>query len=214
MDNKSIKKKRMMGYFIEAAQKIIEDEGIKNVTIRKVADLAGYNSATLYNYFQNLNHLLYFASMKYLMYYIYSLPSYVKSANTATERFLKIWECFLYNSYNSPDIYNTIFFNEFNTISSTMEEYYEIYPEELKVDIDELFPMFLQDSIYDRNSVLLDECVKEGLISESDKDEINEMIILIYRGTLVGFMNRDNILSVHDSVKHNIKHIERLIYKK
>lgn len=201
----------MMGYFVDAAQKIIENDGIKNVTIRKVADLAGYNSATLYNYFKNLNHLLYFASMKYLMYYIYSLPSYIKSSYSASEKLLKVWECFLYNSYNNPDIYNTIFFNEFNNISATMNEYYEIYPEELSVEVDELFPMILQDNIYDRNSVLLDGCIKENLFKEEDKTEINEMIILIYRGTLSGFLNGDNPHSVHDSVQRNLEHIKRLI---
>lgn len=49
----------MMGYFIDAANQIIENEGIESVTIRKVADIAGYNSATLYNYFNDLNHLLF-----------------------------------------------------------------------------------------------------------------------------------------------------------
>ena len=56
----------MMSYFIIAAQQIIQEEGIKAVTIRKVAALAGYNSATIYNYFENLENLLFFASMKYL----------------------------------------------------------------------------------------------------------------------------------------------------
>ena len=94
-----------------------------------------------------------------------------------------------------------------------MEAYYELYPEELSIDVDELFPMILQDNIYDRNSVLLDSCIEEGLISENDKDEINEMIILIYRGTLTGFLNGDNLHSVHESVQRNINHIKRLITK-
>jgi len=214
MGKKTMKNIEMMGYFIEAAQKIIEDEGIKNVTIRKVAILAGYNSATIYNYFQNLNHLLHFACMKYLTSFICSLTFHVKSTTTSDEKYLKIWELFLYNSFNTPEIYNIIFFNEFNGISSTIKEYFDIFPKELNADVIELFPMIDHDNIYVRNSVLLDECIKEGLISECDKDEINEMIILIYRGTLVGFMNGDNRLNVHDSVKHNIKHIERLIYQK
>ncbi|MDX5609295.1 TetR/AcrR family transcriptional regulator, partial [Clostridioides difficile] len=44
-------------YFIEAAQNIMENEGIENITLRKVADMAGYNSSTLYKYFKNLDHL-------------------------------------------------------------------------------------------------------------------------------------------------------------
>lgn len=62
MDNaerkRQLQKKRMMHYFIDAAVQIIDEEGIDGVSIRKVADIAGYNSATLYNYFDDLPHLV------------------------------------------------------------------------------------------------------------------------------------------------------------
>ena len=57
-EKKQIQKARIIHYFIEAAVKIIDEEGIEGVSIRKVADIAGYNSATLYNYFDDLPHLL------------------------------------------------------------------------------------------------------------------------------------------------------------
>ena len=53
MDKKEIQRQRMMKYFIEAGKQIILEEGVKNVTVRKVADLAGYSYATLYNYFED-----------------------------------------------------------------------------------------------------------------------------------------------------------------
>ena len=37
MDNISIRKKRIMTYFIDAADEIMREEGIKGVTLRKVA---------------------------------------------------------------------------------------------------------------------------------------------------------------------------------
>lgn len=45
MSNKAIQRKRMIRYFVEATQSIIDQEGIEGITIRKVAKLAGYNSA-------------------------------------------------------------------------------------------------------------------------------------------------------------------------
>ena len=65
LDKKMIQKSRMVKYFVDATVDIIEKDGYKSVTIRKVADTAGYNSATIYNYFDNLEHLLFFASMHY-----------------------------------------------------------------------------------------------------------------------------------------------------
>lgn len=54
----SIKSERIRSYFIEAAKEIIIRDGVENVSVRKVANLAGYSYATIYNYFSDLNQLL------------------------------------------------------------------------------------------------------------------------------------------------------------
>lgn len=48
----NIKQKRVMIYFITAAKELIESEGVEKLTVRKAAAAAGYNSATLYNYYK------------------------------------------------------------------------------------------------------------------------------------------------------------------
>lgn len=57
MEEMNIKKKRVMMYFIEATQELILKEGLENLSIKKIAEKAGYNSATIYNYFENLEVL-------------------------------------------------------------------------------------------------------------------------------------------------------------
>ncbi|MBN1774980.1 MAG: TetR/AcrR family transcriptional regulator [Clostridiales bacterium] len=54
----SLKNQRVRSYFVQAAKKIILDEGVENVSVRKVADLAGYTFSTIYNYYNTLNELL------------------------------------------------------------------------------------------------------------------------------------------------------------
>ncbi|NLV59736.1 MAG: TetR/AcrR family transcriptional regulator [Clostridiales bacterium] len=54
----SLKSARIRSYFIEAAKEIIMRDGVENVSVRKVANLAGYSYATIYNYFSDLNQLL------------------------------------------------------------------------------------------------------------------------------------------------------------
>jgi putative flippase GtrA len=58
--NRQEKRKRIMSYFINATIELMEKEGIENLTIRKVAEQAKYNSATLYHYF--LGNILVFTS--------------------------------------------------------------------------------------------------------------------------------------------------------
>lgn len=57
-NKQSIKNQRVKSYFIEAAKEIILSEGVENVSVRKVADRAGYTFTTIYNYFKDLNELL------------------------------------------------------------------------------------------------------------------------------------------------------------
>lgn len=53
-----IKRNRIKKYFLEAAKNIVMQEGAENISVRKVADIAGYSYATIYNYFTDLNELL------------------------------------------------------------------------------------------------------------------------------------------------------------
>jgi len=53
-----IQEERMKNYFIDSARQIIKGEGIKALSVRTVAERAGYSYATLYNYFENLRELI------------------------------------------------------------------------------------------------------------------------------------------------------------
>jgi AcrR family transcriptional regulator len=59
MSNKEIQEKRMKDYFIQATKDILRSEGIKSVSVRNIADQAGYSYATLYNYFKDVNDLVF-----------------------------------------------------------------------------------------------------------------------------------------------------------
>ena len=59
MDKKQIQEQRIKGYFIQAAKELLKGEGLKRVSVRIVADRAGYSYATLYNYFKDLNDLIF-----------------------------------------------------------------------------------------------------------------------------------------------------------
>jgi AcrR family transcriptional regulator len=54
-----IQEARMKSYFIASAKQIIKSEGIRALSVRTVAQKAGYSYATLYNYFNNLRDLIF-----------------------------------------------------------------------------------------------------------------------------------------------------------
>ena len=52
------KRDRVSKLFIDIAKEMILKEGIQSVSVRKIADEAGYSYATIYNYFDDLSALL------------------------------------------------------------------------------------------------------------------------------------------------------------
>ncbi|WP_432407727.1 TetR family transcriptional regulator [Wukongibacter sp. M2B1] len=213
MNKKEIQKKRMMGYFIEATSKIIEEEGVEAVTIRKVADLAGYNSATLYNYFDNLNHLIFFSSMKFLKDYVIELSNYIKNSTNSIERYLSVWKCFCYHSFNNPKIYYIIFFDKYSdSINDAIKSYYSIFPEELEILPQEILPMLLERNLSTRNMTLLEYCAQEGILDRKNLNEINEIVLLLYQGMLLRVLNNNINYDITQAIERTMKYINQIIY--
>ena len=185
MTNKEIQRKRMMLYFINAADELIHQEGFEGLTLRKVADRAGYNSATLYNYFENLDHLIFYAAMKNIKDYALALNTYLIDSKNAMDQFLKVWECFCDYSYDMPEIYNAIFFpNLDKDMDHYVEEYYTFFPEELMSAESSISTMLLKRNISDRAMTIVIDCVNEGFIKSEDAGKLNDITLLIYEGIL------------------------------
>ncbi len=55
------KSERVKQYFAEITRQIILEEGEEVVSIRRVAEKAGYSFATIYNHFDNLDEMLWYA---------------------------------------------------------------------------------------------------------------------------------------------------------
>lgn len=213
MDNKELQRKRMITYFVEATCKIIDTEGIENVTVRKVANLAGYNSATLYNYFDNLTHLIFFASLRHLKNYAVDLPRYLKNVSSPLENYLAVWRCFSFHSYMNPHFYRMMFFSGFDSdmVNSSISSYYSIFAEELNEDIREYIPMFVDENIHIRDYQALMKVAEDGLISRENVMLINEMNVLIYRGMLDRMMHNIDDLSVEEAVNITMRYVKRTL---
>lgn len=211
MSNKEIQRKRIMRYFIDATIEIIKTKGIENITIRNVAKEAGYNSATLYNYFNNLQHLISLACICFLKNYVKSLPKYIAQADNSYEKNIKIWECFCTHTFCKPNIFCSIFVHSKNkNLSYYVKDYYEIYPEILEDMPEDIREMLTYNDLYDRNLVLLDECYKDGYFKKEDLYSITELSYFVYTGMLLEILNNPEEYTVESATKKTMEYLSKV----
>ena len=179
----SLKKKRMMIYFIEAAEKIVKEEGLGALSLRRVADAAGYNSATLYNYFDDLEYLTLFASVCYLRDYILLLLKKLPPDGSALERYRVIYQCFNSVGFRQPEIYHNLFFGKHSArLGEVLRIYYhELYPGELEGLPEQMKQMLCRGTMRERDSVIMQDLVSEGFVRPEKAEKTLELVIALHQ---------------------------------
>lgn len=117
--------------FIKTTQQLMETEGLKNVSIRKIAALSGFHNSTIYLYFRNLDELVMLASIKQFQKYSEDLERQSASHSDAYSIFYAIWECFCESAFQFPDVFYNFFFGSCSEdIYEYLNTYYTLFPEE------------------------------------------------------------------------------------
>lgn len=208
--NKELRKQRMYTYFIDAALSIIEENDINNVTIRAVADRAGYNSATLYNYFDNLDHLKYFAVLSYLNNYTESIDYHIQKTDTYLDRYKKIWLTFSTYAFQYSIHFQLLFFSELSHNSNEyIKQYYTYFPDLIEEKEPSLVAMLLEEKLVNRSRVLVEEAIKHDEISQEKGYKIDEMVLLIFQSLLENVKNEQ--LEPVEAYKDFEKYLDFLI---
>lgn len=193
MSHSELKKKRILVFFIEAAQEIMLKEGIEAITLRKVADLAGYNGATLYNYFKDLDQLILFASLKYLKLYNLEVVKQLKKCKTEREKFLTMWQTFCNISYKYPQPFYQIFFNKHSdSLDSISKQYYELFPEDIGTRDKNLKEILSGTKLGVRNEISLTYLAQEENKTWNEISLMSDMMIALYHDLLLKRISENN----------------------
>lgn len=173
------KQRRVMIYFITAAKELIQKDGIENLTVRKIAAAAGYNSATMYNYFEDMEELVVFASISQLRRYTTDLESSLNAGMTALERYRKIYEVFSKHCFSEPEIFYNLFYGKYKRrLKKVMNIYYELFPEELGHHKDEVLQMLTSGDIMERDSAIMPSLIAQGFVKP---ENVTQTVVLIVR---------------------------------
>lgn len=165
--------------FINATQQLITSEGLDHISIRKIAEKAGFHNSTLYLYFTDLNQLVMLASMKYFNEYSHSLEIQSQKKLSPIENFLSIWSLFLNTVFKEPYIFNNFFYGKYSdNLKEIMTTYYELFPEERYHFSKEIEEMYFGKNIIERSLNILKPLIGiTDSLTEENVTTANELIV-------------------------------------
>lgn len=158
---------------------MIDEEGLEHVSIRKIAEKAGFHNSTIYLYFKDLNQLIMLASIKYFREYSHALGEQSQKHLPAKEQFLSIWGLFADSIFKKSHIYYHFFFGKHSDdLRDIMNMYYDIFPEELETFTDEIETMYFGANIKERCLNILKPLLKEDTsVTKDNLLMVNDIII-------------------------------------
>ena len=175
---------------VEVTYKMIRDEGIDNVSARKIAKKAECTATLIYKYFTNLNYLIVLASLKTLEAYTREGYELSLSREDAVTIDKKAWKAFISYAFRNPKIYDNLFWGEGNKVyGDAIVEYFELYPEEMgKKTTAYYYTMMFNPRIEERDFIWLRKSVNEGRMSMEDALYVSRTNSYIVRGMLLEHM--------------------------
>ncbi len=178
--DKDLTKQQNTIRFIEAAQELINTEGLKKTSIRKIAEKAGFHNSTIYLYFGDADELILLASLKHFNGYSTALAQQNHKNMTAYENFLSIWKFFSDSAFEKPEIFYNFFFGKHSdNLTKIFERYYDLFPEEKAVYRQDIQSMYFGKDIHERCYLILKPLLKEDNIrlTEENLNLVNDITV-------------------------------------
>lgn len=169
--------------YISAAYKIIMEEGMEALSIRRLARDLDCNTANLYRYFSSLEELGMYAALDSLQGYLNDVSELFREKTDAVERYFGVWNCFCTHAFEHAPLFDLLFFGKHSSeLYKIILDYYAMFPDELgKIDAS-LQSIFTQGDFDYRDYLMLDEIVKQGKISEFDAVILNNVAVNLFKG--------------------------------
>lgn len=183
MSKKEIQKQRMYSYFIDACHKLIRESGIDQLTIRKISDEAGYNSATLYNYFENLDELVALALLDSVKPYFNVIKELHDMDLPTPYKFLLIWREYARHSFENPQTFTRVFeSNKSDEILQYIDTYLEFFPDDNFSRDGVAYKLVYDRDMNARDKILLQPSIENGYIKNEDAHYLNDFVYAIHLG--------------------------------
>ena len=173
MTRSEIQIERMKGYFVQATKEILKGEGVRGISVRNIAEQAGYSYATLYNYFKDVNELIFICVEDFLEECSEFIQNEISDVPIGIERIKSITKAYAKYFVQYPGIFELFFIEhiaDMSTRKSNTNLIYSFLEKECK-----------DDWIY---------CSENNILDKNEISVIKDQINYLITGLLVYYLNR------------------------
>ncbi|WP_350455043.1 TetR/AcrR family transcriptional regulator [Slackia heliotrinireducens] len=182
----------IMAAFVKATKEIIAAEGVDAVSIRRVSSAAGYSSATLYLYFEDMNELVTMSLISDLSAYARDIINTTPENETPRGEYLRSWRIFCNHAFANPSVFLGLFYGpQSQNVDAIAKKYYELFPEEVERASGRMLNMLERGTLSARNLVVLDSFGHDLGFSDEDISLANDLTIAYFRSFLMDACERN-----------------------
>lgn len=173
--------------YVRITGEILEKEGMEGVSIRKVAERAGCTSAVLYKHFENKEHLIMLASIRFLEPYINEFMELVERTDISPLQMdLMLWKCFIHEAFKNQPYYALMFFSEQkDMLEECVYEYYQMFPEMQKRFDGFAASIIFSNNLQERELAHLRRASGAGLITMENARLLSKLSVAVFGGMFV-----------------------------
>ncbi len=170
---------------VQKTYQILLDEGIDSVKIRRIASEVGCTSPVIYKHFEDLDHLMVFASIRFLESYLRDFKVIMNSGDDYQKMHLKLWRMFSENAFNQIPAFEMLFWGKHKErLGDIIFEYYQLFKDEM-TDFDGLTASVLfSNDVYERETIMLRRAAAMGKIHYDDIEVLATVTTSLFYTTL------------------------------
>lgn len=184
-DNRAIKRQRVMRYFVDAAREIANTDGLEAINIRSVANRAGYNSASLYNYFENLDELIALTCVDMMSDWLRSLARISDEDGDELDQYLLGWQSFGLHAFAEPTGYAYVYSSRSaGMVARYFDTYMEAFPDVFEDIPDLLLEMFQAKTVDEQEEIMIRPCIEAGFFDHETAKQIYQLAHILFSGML------------------------------
>lgn len=194
MGNKEIQEQRMKGYFIQATKNILKGEGLKALSVRKIAEQAGYSFATMYNYFRDVNELVFLCASDFQEECREFVDDKTKTVSSGKEKLKAMTMAYINYFVEYPGIFELFY----------LEKVGDLGHKQTTIDL-------ICNSLDRICESEWDYCIKKKLVDLKDAEIIKSQLRYMVVGSLLLYLNRMTPASYTDFIDQSKSQTDKIL---